>query len=319
MHPDVMTRLRAANPVTVDPDRGQEPVAQAALQGILDTPPAAPSTPRRRVTPRGLALVLAVLVLGVGGALAATDPMGWWSSNPGEAHYHVNANSRVRTPTAAQIRCRISGVGQFRCTPARENCYQVGRQAPYCTLSGTGLPYTKIDAIRAPPAGSVFSRGGFEHAISKALSAQTMTPAQAAQFRADVARVPDSFFTELRLAAQYGTYSTGETHDGKTRVPPPGQPATLICTLLADGLSCQDLNGDPSAPIGAGVYSAEPGPGWRWVRSPRYVGGLPPGVRFTPADYQVLIDLARFGTTSSSGPKVTEGHAKPVRVIHRKG
>jgi hypothetical protein len=314
-----MTRLRAANPATVDPEHGRDPVAQAALQRILETPPpAAPSAASRRVSARGLALVFAMLVLGVGGALAATDPMGWWSSNPGEAHYHVNANSRVRTPTAQDVRCRIGGVGLFRCTPVHENCYQVGRKAPYCKLSGTGLPYTKIDAIPAPPAGSLFSRAGFKMAISKALAARTMTPAQAAQFRADVAHVPDSFFTELRLAAQYGTYSGGETRDGETRVPPRGQPAMLVCTIAARGLRCEDLNGDPTTPVGAGVYSAEPGPGWRWVRTPRSIGGLPPGIHFTPAEYRVLIDLVRFGTTTSSGSSTSPKQAKPARIIHLK-
>lgn len=318
MKPDAMTSLRAANPAAVDPDRGGEPVAQAALQRILDTPLAAPSKPRRVVGSRGLVLVLAVFTLGVGGALAATDPMGWWSSNPTEARYHLNANMRVRTPTAQQIRCESSGAGMFHCTSAHENCYQVGQRAPYCKLSGAGLPYTKIDAIRAPPSSSVLSRAGFGKAISKALSARTMTPAKAARFRADVARVPDSFFTELRLGERYGTYgSGGATRDGKTRVPPLGQPGTLVCTAAGRGLSCQDLNGDVSAPIGAGVYDAVPGPGWRWVRSPRYIGGLPPGIHFTRTEYQVLIDLARFAT-ASSGPRVTKVQAKPIRVIHLK-
>ena len=39
MHPDAITRLRAVNPAAVDPDLGREPVAQAALQRILDSPP----------------------------------------------------------------------------------------------------------------------------------------------------------------------------------------------------------------------------------------------------------------------------------------
>ena len=39
MHPDAITRLRAANPAAVDPGLGREPVAQAALQQILDSAP----------------------------------------------------------------------------------------------------------------------------------------------------------------------------------------------------------------------------------------------------------------------------------------
>ncbi len=319
MQPDVIARLRAANPAAVDPDRGHEHVAQAAMQRILDTPPPAPLTARRAVGHRGLVLVFAVLVLGVGGALAATDPMGWWSSNPSEAHYRVNPNLRVRTPTAQQIRCRTSGNGQFLCSPAREVCYQVGQRAPYCKLSGTGLPYMQIDALRAPPSSSVLSRAGFKKGISKALAGRTMTAAQAAKLRADVAAVPDGFFSELQLAWQYGTYgSGGDTRNGHTRVPPVGQPATMVCTTAGRGLSCQDLNGDVNAPIGAGVYSAEPGPGWRWVRSPPYIGGSPPGIRFTRAESRVLFDLVRSATTTSSSSGVTKGQAKPSRVIHLK-
>jgi hypothetical protein len=320
MHPDAITRLRAVNPAAVDPGLGREPVAQASLQRILDSPPeTAPPAARRPLTSRGLVLVLAVLVLGVGGALAATDPMGWWSSNPSEAHYRVNPDTRAPTPVAQQIRCTSAGGrGQFRCTPHQERCYQVGQRMPYCKVSGTGLPYQKIDAISAPPSNSVFSRTGFTKAIAKALAASRTTAAQAARLRADLARVPDGFFTELRLASQYGTYGSGdETKNGRTRVPPVGQPATLVCTAAGRGLSCQDLNGDADAPVGAGVYSAVPGPDWRTVRSPRYIGGLPPGVHFTPAEEQVLIDLLRFGTTTS-GSSSHGRRVKPVRIIHLK-
>jgi hypothetical protein len=318
MH-DAITRLRAVNPAAVDPGLGREPVAQAALQRILDSPPeTAPPAARRPLTSRGLVLVLAVVVLGVGGALAATDPMGWWSSNPSEVHYRVNPDARVPTPAAQQIRCTAGGGRRLRCTPQQERCYQVGQRAPYCKLSGTGLAYQKIDAIPAPPSNSVLSRAGFTKAIAKALAARTMTAAQAARFRADLARVPDGFFTELRLAGQFGTYgSGGDTQTGKTLVPPVGQAATLVCTNVGRGLSCQDLNGDADAPVGAGVYSAVPGPGWHTVRTPRDIGGLPPGVHFTNAEEQVLIDLLRFGMTRS-GSSSRGGQAKPVQIIHLK-
>ena len=320
MHPDAITRLRAVNPAAVDPDLGREPVAQAALQRILESPPetASPTARGRPLTSRGLVLVLAVLVLGVGGALAATDPMGWWSSNPSEAHYRVNPDARVPTPTAQQIRCTPGGRARLRCTPQQERCYQVGQRTPFCKLSGTGLPYRKIDAIPSPPSNSVFSRTGFTRAIAKALAARRMTAAQAARFRDDLARVPQGFFPELRLAGQYGTYGSGaETKNGGTLVPPVGQPATLVCTEAGRGLSCQDLNGDADAPVGAGVYSAVPGPHWRTVRTPRYIGGLPPGVHFTPAEEQVLIDLVRFGTTTSQSSSHS-GRARPMHIIHLK-
>ena len=130
--------------------------------------------------------------------------------------------------------------------------------------------------------------------------------------------MPDAFFTELRLAGQYGSYSSGgQTQNGRTRVPPAGQPATLVCTDAGRGLSCQDLNGDADAPVGAGVYSAVPGPGWRTVRTPRYNGGLPPGVQFTHAEEQLLPDLLRFGTTTT-GSSSRGGQAKPVHITHLK-
>jgi hypothetical protein len=319
MHPDAMTRLRAVNPAAVDPGLGREPVAQAALQRILDSPPEMSSPAARRpLTSRTFVLVLAVLVLGVGGAVAATDPLGWWSSNPSEAHYRVNPDARVPTPGAQQIRCAAGGGERLRCTPQQERCYQVGQRTPYCKLSGTGLPYQKFGAISAPPSNSVLSRAGFTKAIAKALAARRMTAAQAARFHDDLAHVPDGFFTELRLAGQYGTYATGgEIKNGKTRVPPVGQPATLVCTDARRGLSCQDLNGYADAPVGAGVYSAVPGPDWRTVRAPRYIGGLPPGVHFTPAEERVLIDLLRFGTTTRESSS-HGGRAKPVHIIHLK-
>lgn len=317
MPSDAMTRLRAANPCVPDPDRGKEPAAQAALQRILDTPISPPTSPHRKLTPRGLVLILAVLLIGAGGALAATDPMGWWSSNPSEAHYGIDPSVRVRTPTAQQVRCRADGNGHFSCMSETDRCYQIGHQAPFCKLSGRGLPYNQIDAIHAPPRNSILSRAGFEKAIARALAAGTMTAAHAAQFRSDLARVSDSFFTELRLASRYGTYgSGGPTRGGRTLVPPASEPTLLVCTDAGRLLSCQDINGDPDAPVGAGVYAAVQGPGWRWVKAPRYIGGLPPGIHFTHADYQVLADLIRFGTVTSSSSR--SGMARPVPITHRR-
>lgn len=327
MPSDAITRLRAVNPVIAEPDRGKEPVAQAALQRILDAPAPRPtSSPRRRTTPRGLVLVLAALLVGVGGALAATDPMGWWSSNPSEAHYRVTATVRVGTPSAEQIRCRAAGSGHFSCAGETDHCYQIGQQAPFCKLTGHGLPYTKIDTIRQPPRNSILSRAGFNTAISKALAARTMTAVQAAEFRSDLARVPDSFFTEMRLASRYGTYGAGgPTRDGKVLVPPAGQPTVLVCSQATARINCQNINGDTATPVGAGVYAANQQKNWRWVNTPRYIGGLPPGIHFTHAEDQVLIDLARFGTTTSRSSG--SGHATttpitqlpaPTRTTHQK-
>lgn len=316
MQPDAMTRLRLANPALPEPERGMDPAAQAALQRILDDPGTQPTSPARRgMNPRGLILVLAVLLVGVGGALAATDPMGWWSSNPSEAHYRVSTTVRVPTPAAQQIRCHADGGGRFSCAAETTHCFQIGQQAPFCKLSGRGLPYTRIDTIKAPPRNSTLSRAGFNRAISKALTAGTMTAAQAAQFRADLARVPDSFFAEMRLASRYGTYGAGgPTRNGKVLVPPAGQPTLLVCSQAATRINCQNINGDTATPIGAGVYTAVQRKDWRWVKAPRYIGGLPPGVHFTHAESQVLIDLLRFGGTTSSSSG--SGHATTIPITH---
>lgn len=316
MPSDAITRLRAVNPVIAEPDRGREPVAQAALQRILEAPASRPiSPPRRGMTPRGLLVVLAVLLVGVGGALAATDPMGWWSNNPSEAHYRVSTTSRVRTPTAQGIRCRAGGRGHFSCAAETNRCYQIGQRPPFCKLSGRGLPYTKIDTIKAPLRNSTLSRAGFDRAIAKALAAGTMTAADAAQFRSDLARVPDSFFTEMRLASRFETIGVGgPTRHGQVLVPPVGQPTLLVCGQTVRGIDCQNINGDTATPIGAGVYTAIQSKDWRWVKAPRYIGGLPPGIHFTHAEYRVLIDLLRFGGTTSSSP--SSGQATTIPITH---
>ena len=88
--------------------------------------------------------------------------------------------------------------------------------------------------------------------------------------------------------------------------PRSGSRRCLVCTGAGRQLGCRNMNGDPDTPVGAGVFGAIQGRGWRWVTAPRYSGGLPPGIHFTSADSRVLIDLLRFGTTirrsGSSGP-----------------
>ena len=293
---DTLTRLRAANPAPVRPDHGRDPVARAALERII-ADPAPPRSWRRGRGPRRLVLVLAVLVLGAGGAVAATDPLGWFSSNPGEARYGANPMLHVRTPTAQEIRCRPSATsGSFSCTEQHERCGQSSIGRFRCVLSGSGLAYDKFDAIQAP-VGSSFSRGTLLAYIAHARGTGAMSATAAATFRADLARVPDSFFTEYRLASRYGTYGYGSSNrHGQNLVPPPGQPNILVCQNAGPGLSCRDLNGDLNAPIGAGVYGARPGPGWRVAPPQTQSGGLPPRIHFTRAEYQVLIDMLRYAT-----------------------
>lgn len=316
---DVLTRLRAANPAQVSPERAHEPTAQATLERILTDPgtgAAAGSlrrvrrtaTPGRRSVP-SLVIVLALMVACAGGALAATDPFGWWSANRDEARYGSNPAIHVATPRAQQIRCQPSSDGHFTCTPEQYVCTGMSTSRPSCRLSGTGQAYDKIDAIR-PPVGTNFSRASILGSINRGLANHTLTESAAAKIRADLARVPVGFFTEFRLASRYGTYSSGSVSQGREVVPPAGVPDILVCQNAQNGLSCRDLNGDLNAPIGAGVYGAIPAKGWRTVPAPKEIGGLPPGVRFSPAETQLLIDLLKTATTDSSS-----GHtAKSIPV-----
>jgi len=304
--PDTMDRLRAANPARVSPQQGLDPVAQAGLARIVADSGRGASplpTPKRRRLSR-LVPVLLVTVLGAGGALAATDPLGWWSPNPGEAKYGANPAVHVRTPSAERIRCRRStSASGFRCTAQREQCGPGAAGRFRCAVTGDGLAYTKIDAIRAP-VGSSFSRARLRSFIAAAVAHGTMSATHAAKFRTDLARVPDSFFTEYRLASQYGTYGSESSNArGQTLVPPPGEPSLLVCESAGPGLSCQDLNGDLTAPIGAGVYSAQVGPGWRVAPPRRQDAGLPPGIHFTPAEYQILIDMLRYATVTHTSSR----------------
>jgi hypothetical protein len=154
-------------------------------------------------------------------------------------------------------------------------------------------------------------------AIAKALAARTITRREAARFRADLAAVPDDFFRKFDVASRFGTYSGGgETRNGRTLVPPAGVPAFLVCVSARAALSCQDLNGDDSAPVGAGVYMADPAANWRPAPPGRQNPSLPPGIRFTGAEYRLFIDLIQAATVSSSssstGPPQPQTSATPA-------
>jgi hypothetical protein len=287
--PNALSRLRSANPARAQDDRGESTVALAALERILADPGSSGTAVSRQRfrSPRGLVLVLAALVLGVGGALAASDPFGWWSANPDTAQYRINPALHVRTPTAQVIACRPSSSRDFR-----------------CVAGGSGRRYMRIDTIQLPGPASVFTRAHFNAAIKQALAAGTMTATQAAKFRSDVAAVPDSFFTKLRLASHFATFSGGgETSRGEL-VPPPGVPEYLVCETAGAALTCRTLNGNLNAPIGAGVYAAEPSSDWRPAPRRRRDSYQPQGINFTPAEYRVLIDIAKdaTGSASSSSP-----------------
>ena len=299
--PDVLARLRAANPAAVQPTRGRGEVAQVTLQRILADPattsdpgthPAGARRDRWR-SRKGLAVVLTTMLIGGGAAFAATDPLGWWSANPGEARYGTNPALHVRTPTIQQISCRPQSAGSFR-----------------CTASHSGQRYSLLDAIRPPVA---LTRAKLAAAIEPALAAGKISRAKAARFRIELAAVPDSFFHKYEFASRFGTYGGGvDIRHGRTFVPPPGVPAFLVCQNAGSALSCQDLNGDTAAPIGAGVYAAQPSADWRPATAKRQQNfSLPPGLTFTPAEYRLLIDMAQDATTSTSS---SSGAPAPTRA-----
>lgn len=283
-------RLRATNPFPTEPDRGRTVTARDALERMLREPQREPRRARSRLLGRlprgGVAVAIALGLAGGGAAVAATNPFGWWSSNPGQARFALNPSAHARTPTAVSIRCRSNVV---------------------CAPRGPGQLYTRIDTINQPNPASLFTRAHFLSAIPPALASHRLTAAQAAKFRHDLARVPSSFFTELRLASRYITLGAGGAN---SPVPPPGVLMFLACEQVASGLSCQNLNGDQGAPLGAAVYGAVPAPDWRPAPPQRNDYFLPPGIHFTQAEYQVLFDLVRFATTTSTDG--TRNHAAPV-------
>lgn len=292
-----ISRLRAANPAPVQIDRGQSVAAREALERILSEPHPEAHRRRRRVRSRlprgGVAVVIALGLAGGGAAVAATNPFGWWSSNPDSAKFELNPAAHARTPGAYAIGCRAVA-GGLVCAPARLD--SLGRPHARGQLYLVGGAVQQVN----PP--GLFTRVHFLRALGK------LPPAEALKLRRDLARVPNSFFTELRIASRFQTYGSGQTD----RMPPPGIPEILTCEQVPSGLSCQDLNGDRAAPIGAGVYFAQPAADWQPAPPQRPDYGLPPGIHFTRAEYQVLFDLARFaGTTHASGS--TRIHAVRAR------
>jgi hypothetical protein len=306
--PDALSRLKAANPAPTQPALGRSAAAQTLLHRLLeleDAPPtAAPRSPRTRRLPRGgLGIILAALVLGVGGALAATNQFGWWSPNSDTARYAVDPAVHVRTPRAAEITCHLSR-GALTCSPARIS--------PPTAPPPSGQLYTQAGTVQMPGHPGAFTRANLSRAITRAQAEHLMSSATATRFRRDLAAVPDSFFTEFRLAMRY--QSVG---GGNGRLPPPGIPQFLICRLLAGAFSCQDLNGDAHAPVGAGIYMALPARDWRAAPPHQQRSALmPPGISFTRTEYQLLIDLmmvSRVRGGSSSGGAAPRSHPARLR------
>src|SRR6202035_5843118 len=150
--PDTLSRLRAANPAPVDHELGRGVTAQATLERIISEQPSSAQPTARRVRLRlprnGLGVTLAVLCLGGGAALAATNPFGWWSGNPSAARYGVDTHVHVRTPTQQQVSCHAAGSG-FVCSPR-----------------GSGQQYRFVDRVRFPGRLNMITRAGFVSEIA---------------------------------------------------------------------------------------------------------------------------------------------------------
>jgi hypothetical protein len=239
----------------------------------------------------GIVLVAAAVTAG-GAAFAATDPLGWGNASPTSADYGSNPGVHVHAPTARQIACSPSGA-VLRCSPATVELPS-GVELVNGHRSSAEL-YSLTDKIRPPFRG--FTRHSLLAYIADRRAARDISLAQAARFRADVAAVPDSFFTEFALESRYGTYSLGgETRNGLTLAPPPGTPPVVVCEPRFRGLTCQNLNGDDRAPVGAGVYIAVTARTWRYQRLPP--DKTPPGFPFTRAEYRVISDMVQFATVT---------------------
>ena len=134
---------------------------------------------------KGLAVVLAAMLIGGGAAFAATDPLGWWSAN--QARQGTGPIRIARTHANDPTDQLPSAIGR----PFR------------CTASHSGQRYSLLDAIRPPVA---LTRAKLTAAIAPALAAGKISTEKAARFRAELAAVPDSFFHKFEFASRFGTY-----------------------------------------------------------------------------------------------------------------
>jgi hypothetical protein len=292
--PPTLERVARSNPVRPDDELGLEPDAQAGLARILATEP---PVQRRHVARRShrvlIVALAALLLLAVGGGLAATDPFGMFRSpNPGSALYGVDSSRHVKPPTAYWIQCPQTTGNAFRCGAA---------------LSGTR--YQLIDHVESNNV-SALTRANLKTAIRQARARGQISDATAKRFDHDLAAVPDSFLAALRTMARYQQLGTS-----MSRVPPAGVPAVIVCEPADRNLSCQDLNGDQNAAVGSGIYTAVPEPGWRpapqqqpdpgWALEVAILGHPP-----TAAELRLEEDLLMAATESSS--TTTTGHAQRV-------
>jgi hypothetical protein len=287
--PESLARLARSNPAPLEPGRVSQPAAQALLEQILATPRSTARRARIRRSPRLIAIVATAGLVAAGGAVAATDPFGFWrSTTPGSAMYGIDSTKHVRTLTLQAVECLPAG-GGLRCG------VHVG-----------GQRYELEDTATAPPE---LSREMMRSAIERSTQ---LSSTQKRQFKADLAAVSDDFLARFNRALHFASYSTSE-------IPPPGVPVLIACQPAGRGIVCEDMNGDEAVPAGSAIYGAIPGPGWR----PQSQSGPEPsmsvnarmmkaifGGPLTPAEYRFLRDFFTPVATASGG--VSHAQARPA-------
>ncbi|HJS94964.1 MAG TPA: hypothetical protein VJ741_11930 [Solirubrobacteraceae bacterium] len=127
----------------------------------------------------------------------------------------------------------------------------------------------------------------------------------------------DDFIARFNVMMHFGTYSSGVGAGGSQRVPPVGVPSLLVCETAGSALSCRDMNGDDSAPVGGGIYAAVPAPDWRPAPPQQPDSGCDLEVAIlghapTPAELRFETGLARYGTTSSGASPARPRRAPPT-------
>ena len=300
--PESLERLARANPDRADDELGRTPAAQATLASILGTePPAAHPRLRPRRVGRRLAIVLvAALLLAVGGAVAATDPFGLFRSpNPGSAVFGMDPSRHVTPPTTPEIDCPRTSASIFACGAGQR-----------------GQRYRLSEHVWNP--GPPLTRSHMLGALRKEVRQGQLSAQGEKRLEQDIAAVSDEFLARFNEMMRYGTYSTSFTPTNKgARVPPAGVPSLLDCESAGTALRCRDMNGDDSAPVGGGIYAAVPASDWRpappqrpdpgWDLEIAILGHVP-----TAAELRFEADLIRYGTTSSDSSPPQPHRAPPV-------
>ncbi len=295
--PPALERVARANPAKPDDELGRSPAAQAVLARILATEPRAQRRRTRRYGHRLAIVLVAALLLAVGGAVAATDPFGLFRSpNAGSAVFGIDPSRHVKPPAESSIGC-----------PA------VSAQTFVCGAGLSGQRYALVDDVWNP--GPPLTRSYMLGALRKEARQGQLSAQGEKRLQDDIAALSDQFLARFSEMMRFGTFSTSFGPTGtRARVPPAGVPSLLVCEPAGASLRCRDMNGDDSAAVGSGIYAALPAPDWRPAPPQRpdstwdlevAILGHPP----TAAELRFEADLVRYGTTSSSASRV-----RPRRV-----